>query len=118
MSWSASPSGMAEIFAPLGREFPKGVQLHLVMDNYGTHKEPHVKAWLKKHPRFVCHFVPTSSSWLNLVERWFEELSEKAIRRGSFVSVPDLQEATDSDLRLHYTLNTLPLPWRYLLATP
>ena len=65
-----------------------------MMDNYGTHKEPHVKAWLKQHPRFVCHFIPTSSSWLNLVERWFEELSEKAIRRGSFVSVPDLQKST------------------------
>ncbi len=79
----------------LDREFPEELELHLVMDNYGTHKEPHVQAWLKKHPRFVCHFVPTSSSWLNLVERWFEELSEKAIRRGSFVSVPDLQEAID-----------------------
>ncbi|MSO22684.1 MAG: hypothetical protein EXQ58_05400 [Acidobacteria bacterium] len=53
------------------REFPQDVPLHLVMDNYVTHKEPHVTAWLKKHPRFVCHFVPTSSSWLNLVERWF-----------------------------------------------
>jgi len=82
----------------LDREFPAEHELHLVMDNYGTHKEPHVKAWLKKHPRFVCHFVPTSSSWLNLVERWFEELSEKAIRRGSFVSVPDLQQAIDSFL--------------------
>jgi hypothetical protein len=50
--------------------FPPQLRLHLVMDNYGTHKEPHVQAWLKTHPRFVCHFVPTSSSWLNLVERW------------------------------------------------
>jgi len=65
------------------------------MDNYGTHKEPHVQAWLKKHPRFVCHFVPTSSSWLNLVERWFRELTEKAIRRGSFVSVPELKQAIE-----------------------
>jgi transposase len=79
----------------LDREFPGEQHLHLVMDNYGTHKEPHVKAWLKKHPRFSCHFVPTSSSWLNLVERWFEELSEKAIRRGNFVSVPDLQGAIE-----------------------
>lgn len=79
----------------LDREFPGEQELHLVMDNYGTHKEPHVKAWLKKHPRFICHFVPTSSSWLNLVERWFEELSEKAIRRGSFVSVPELQQAIE-----------------------
>ena len=83
----------------LDREFPPELELHLVMDNYGTHKEPHVKAWLKKHPRFVCHFIPTSSSWLNLVERWFGELSQKAIRRGSFVSVPDLQAAIDRFLK-------------------
>src|SRR3974377_1549676 len=77
----------------LDREFPGEEKLHLVMDNYGTHKEPNVKAWLQKPPRFVCHFVPTSSSWLNLVERRLEELSEKTIRRGNFVSVPDLQQA-------------------------
>ena len=82
----------------LDREFPQDRELHLVMDNYGTHKEPHVQAWLKKHRRFVCHFIPTSSSWLNLVERWFEELSEKAIRRGSFVSVAELQTAIDGFL--------------------
>ena len=74
----------------LDREFPRNVQLHLVMDNYGTHKEPHVKAWLKKHPRFVCHFVPTSSSWLNLVERWFGELTTKRLRRGAHRSVRQL----------------------------
>jgi transposase len=79
----------------LDGEFPEDLQLHLVMDNYGTHKEPSVRAWLKRHPRFVCHFTPTSSSWLNLVERWFRELSDKAVRRGSFVSVPDLQAAID-----------------------
>jgi transposase len=83
----------------LDREFPPELELHLVMDNYGTHKEPHVKAWLRKHRRFVCHFIPTSSSWLNLVERWFAELSQKAIRRGSFVSVPELQEAIDRFLK-------------------
>jgi transposase len=83
----------------LDREFPQDRELHLVMDNYGTHKEPHVQAWLKKHRRFVCHFIPTSSSWLNLVERWFEELSEKAIRRGSFVSVADLQAAIERFLQ-------------------
>jgi transposase len=82
----------------LDREFPSNLTLHLVMDNYGTHTEPHVQRWLKKHPRFVCHFVPTSSSWLNLVERWFRELTDKAIRRGSFVSVPDLQQAIDEFL--------------------
>jgi len=82
----------------LDREFPQELDLHLVMDNYGTHKEPHVRTWLKKHRRFVCHFIPTSSSWLNLVERWFGELSRKAIRRGAFVSVADLQAAIVSFL--------------------
>jgi len=74
-------------------EFPGEVTLHLVMDNYGTHKHPNVKAWLKRHPRFIPHFVPTSSSWLNLVERWFGELTAKAVRCGSFVSVADLEAA-------------------------
>jgi transposase len=94
----------------LDREFPEEVQLHLVMDNYGTHKEPHVKAWLKKHPRFVCHFVPTSSSWLNLVERWFRELSDKAIRRGCFVSVPDLKAAIEEFMRA-WNHNPQPFIW-------
>jgi len=74
-------------------EFPGEITLHLVMDNYGTHKHPNVQAWLKRHPRFVSHFVPTSSSWLNLVERWFGELTAKAVRRGSFASVADLEAA-------------------------
>jgi transposase len=77
----------------LDREFPPDLALHMVMDNYGTHKTPAVKAWLAKHPRFVCHFIPTSSSWLNMVERWFRELTDKAIRRGVFVSVPDLEKS-------------------------
>ena len=94
----------------LDNEFPQNLQLHLVMDNYGTHKEPHVQAWLKKHPRFVCHFVPTSSSWLNLVERWFRELTDKAIRRGSFVSVPDLKQAIDEFMRA-WNENPKPFIW-------
>jgi transposase len=77
----------------LDQEFPGEVPLHLVMDNYGTHKHPTVLAWLKRHPRFTPHFVPTSSSWLNLVERWFGELTSKRVRRGSFFSVEDLQKA-------------------------
>src|SRR5438309_6753183 len=68
----------------LNEEFPEPLALHLVLDNYGTHAEAEVQAWLKKHPRFVLHFVPTSSSWLNLVERWFGELTSKRIRRDSF----------------------------------
>src|SRR5213083_2988594 len=94
----------------LDQEFPKDVQLHLVMDNYGTHNEPHVKAFLKKHRRFVCHFVPTSSSWLNLVERWFRELTEKAIRRGSFLSVPDLKQAIEKFMEA-WNENPKPFVW-------
>ena len=94
----------------LDAEFPPELKLHLVMDNYGTHPEPHVQAWLKKHPRFVCHFVPTSSSWLNLVERWFRELTEKAIRRGSFVSVPELKQAIEGFLQA-WNDNPKPFIW-------
>lgn len=93
----------------LDREFPK-VDLHLIMDNYGTHKEPHVKAWLAKHPRFHCHFIPTSSSWLNLVERWFGEISEKAIRNGSFVSVPELEQ-TIADFLEAWNQDPKPFVW-------
>jgi len=82
----------------LDREFPGKVQMHLVMDNYGTHKTPQVRTWLKRHPRFVPHFVPTSSSWLNLVERWFGELTRKRIRRGRFANVPDLKAAIEEFL--------------------
>jgi len=82
----------------LDRDLPGEASLHLVLDNYGTHKTPEVRAWMKKHPRFVTHFVPTSSSWLNLVERWFGELTRKRIRRGAFASVTDLQAAIEEFL--------------------
>jgi len=82
----------------LDKEFPGKVPLHLIMDNYGTHKHENVRAWLKRHPRFALHFVPTSSSWLNLVERWFGELDSKAIRRGVFRSVEDLKASIDAFL--------------------
>ena len=82
----------------IDREFPGPVVLHLIMDNYGTHRTPEVKAWLKKHPRFVIHFVPTSYSWLNLIERWFAELTNKRIRRASFLDVADLIAAIDEFL--------------------
>jgi transposase len=77
----------------LDAEFPGEVTLHLIVDNYGTHGHERVRRWLAKHPRFVLHFIPTSASWLNLVERWFAELSQKAVRRGVFRSVADLKEA-------------------------
>ncbi|HTV83330.1 MAG TPA: IS630 family transposase [Acidobacteriaceae bacterium] len=94
----------------LDTEFPGRVPLHLVMDNYGTHKEPQVQAWLKKHPRFVLHFVPTRSSWLNLVERWFGELTRNCVRRGSFCSVGDLQHAIQEFLD-SWNENPRPFVW-------
>ena len=82
----------------INREFPGTVPLHLVMDNYGTHGTPEVKDWLDRHPRFSVHYVPTSSSWLNLIERWFGELTSKRIRRDSFLSVDDLVAAINEFL--------------------
>jgi len=82
-------------------ETPPGLDLHLIVDNYGTHKHPRVKSWLKRHPRFHLHFTPTSSSWLNLVERWFREITDKRLRRGSFVSVPILIAAIKDYLTNH-----------------
>lgn len=69
---------------------PIDLNLHLIVDNYGTHKHPRVQRWLKRHPRFYLHFTPTSSSWVNLVERWFSEITSKRIRRGSFKNVKEL----------------------------
>lgn len=72
---------------------PSDLDLHLIVDNYSTHKHEKVKAWLKRHPRFHMHFIPTSSSWLNLVERWFREITTKRIRRGTFRNVKELVDA-------------------------
>lgn len=94
----------------LDQEFPGQTALHLVLDNYGTHNHPKVRAWLKRHPRFVPHFVPTSSSWLNLVERWFAELTCKRIRRGSFSSVADLIKAIEEFLQV-WNENPQPFVW-------
>lgn len=74
----------------LDREFPRGLDLHLVVDNYSAHKHDDVTEWLVKHPRFHIHYTPTSSSWLNLVERWFRELTQKRLRRGNFTGVSEL----------------------------
>ena len=94
----------------LDAEFPVELKLHLVMDNYGTHKHPRVQGWLQRHPRFIPHFVPTSSSWLNLVERWFGELTGKRIRRGAFVSVADLVAAIEEYLAA-WNANPKPFIW-------
>jgi transposase len=74
-------------------ETPAELALHLIVDNYGSHKHPRVQSWLKRHPRFHLHFIPTSSSWLNMVERWFREITQKRLRRGTFLNVDSLNKA-------------------------
>ena len=80
---------------------PLDLDLHLIVDNYGTHKHPRVLRWLKRHPRFHLHFIPTSSSWLNLVERWFSDISTKRIRRGSFKNVKELIMVIKKYIEVH-----------------
>ena len=94
----------------IDREFSGTSPLHLVIDNYGTHSTVEVKAWLNKHPRFVMHYVPTSCSWLNLIERWFAELTNKRIRRDSFLGVDDLTAAIEEFLSA-WNQNPRPFVW-------
>jgi transposase len=94
----------------LDRAFPPGLDLHLILDNYQTHKHANVNAWLAKHPRFHLHFIPTSNSWLNLIERWFRELTDRRIRRGVFHSVPDLIAAIEKYIAA-YNQDPKPFVW-------
>lgn len=94
----------------IDRQVPNGLAVHLILDNYATHKHKDVKKWLDKHSRFHLHFTPTSSSWLNLVERWFRDLDDKAIRRGIFASVPDLITAIEAYLDAN-NADPTPLVW-------
>ena len=94
----------------IDRESPQELALHLILDNYGTHKHPNVKKWLSKHRRFHLHFTPTSSSWLNLVERWFAELTRKRIRRGAFKSLSDLIKVIESYIK-NNNQNPKPFIW-------
>jgi transposase len=80
----------------IDQQTPTDKQLHLIVDNYSTHKHPKVLSWLKRHPRFHIHFTPTSASWLNMVERWFRDLTSKRLQRGVFGSVPQLIAAIES----------------------
>jgi len=82
-------------------ETPAGLDLHLIVDNYGTHKHLSVKRWLKRNDRFHLHFIPTSSSWVNMVERWFREITDKRIRRGTFRNVPALIDAIKNYIDNH-----------------
>jgi transposase len=94
----------------IDRVVQKHLDLHLIMDNYGTHKTAEVQTWLAKHPRFKLHFIPTSSSWLNLVERFFAEITGKRIRRGAFASVAELETAIE-DYLLRHNANAKPYVW-------
>lgn len=85
----------------IDRETPKDKTLHLIADNYATHKHPEVQAWLAKHQRFHMHFTPTSASWLNMVERFFRDLTTERLRRGVFTSVPELIGAIEEYLAVH-----------------
>ena len=94
----------------IDRVVRKPRDIHLVLDNYATHKTPEVQAWLEKHPRFKLHFTPTSASWLNLVERFFAEITAKRIRRGSYTSVSDLEDAIYDYLAQH-NIRPKPFVW-------
>lgn len=94
----------------IDQEVPKGLQVHLILDNYSTHKHQTVQAWLNRHKRFHLHFPPTSSSWLNQVERWFRDLTQKNLRRGIFASVPDLIDSIETYIEVN---NEHPTPYRW-----
>jgi transposase len=94
----------------INRETPKDKEVHLICDNYATHKHPHVQEWLAKHPRFHVHFTPTSASWLNMVERFFRDLSTQRLKRGVFRSVPELI-ATIKDYVTVHNKNPKPFIW-------
>jgi len=95
------------------RTVPAPLEIHLVLDNYATHKTPKVAAWLKKRPRYHLHFTPTSSSWLNQVERWFARITEQRIRRGVFKSVDELIAAIDDYIAEH---NRRPKPFFWIAS--
>jgi transposase len=94
----------------IDRETPKGKTLHLIADNYATHKHPTVQKWLAKHPRFNMHFTPTSASWLNMVERFFRDITTERLRRGVFTSVPELISAIDEYID-HHNAHPKPFIW-------
>ncbi len=94
----------------IDQQTPVGVELHCIVDNYATHKKQEVQEWLAVHPRFHFHFIPTSSSWLNLIERWFAEITTQRLRRGVFRSVTDLENAIAAYIQ-HNNANPKPFRW-------
>jgi flavorubredoxin len=100
-----------EFLKQIDREIPLSQHIHIILDNYSTHKHPAIKRWLARHPRFELHFTPTGSSWMNLVERFFRDLSQQAILPGSFGSVRQLVDAIMQYLAQH-NLNPKRYVWR------
>lgn len=98
------------LLATIEREVPADLDVHLIVDNYGTHKHRKVKAWLARRPRFHLHFTPTYSSWLNQVERWFGLITQRAIRRGSFKHVRELVARIEQFVA-HYNTTARPFRW-------
>lgn len=99
-----------KFLATLDQSVPADAEVHVVMDNYGTHKTPAVKRWFARHPRFHPHFTPTSASWINQVERWFAEITRKQIRRGTHRSTRQLEQAI-RDYLATYNMNPRPFVW-------
>ena len=91
-------------------QVPAGLEAHIIVDNYGTHKTAIIRKWFAKRPRFHVHFTPTYGSWINLVERWFAEITNKRIRRGVFRSVKELEAAIREYIEVHNE-NPRPFVW-------
>ena len=112
---SMTPRHRAEEFRKflnlIDKEVPQGLDVHVVLDNVSTHKTPTIKRWLVRHPRFSFHFTPTYSSWMNLVERWFSELTTKQLRRGTHTSVKDLKDSIDAWTE-NWNQDPRPFTWR------
>ena len=107
MYGATSSSGVLKFLKAIDQATPQKLDIHCIADNYATHKHPRIKAWLVRHPRFHLHFIPTSSSWLNLVERWFGKITAERIRRGVFKSVAELTPPSTTTLR---TTTSIPSP--------
>ena len=105
-----APERQTHDYVRHGTTAPPDQALHLILDNLSAHKSPHVRRRLTRHPRVHFHFVPTSSSWLNLVERWFAEITRTRLRRGPFTSVPALERAIHEYLT-HYNQQPKPFVW-------
>src|SRR6201997_4813501 len=106
---ASSPSGV-HLLNVIDAKVPKMKAVHIIVDNYATHKHPKVLEWIENHPRFVFHFTPTSASWLNAVESFFAKLTKKRLKRGVFRSLQELKDASD---RFPYDPNPNPKPFTW-----